>query len=165
MPSLYELSFNYLDLKLQMDDAENQEQYDSILETIGALQDDIADKGENIARIVRMLDADIAACDVEIKRLQNRKKYKANAKDRLNNIVYYALESVGMTELNTSIGKWKIAKNPPSVEITDEAAIPEEYLIPQPSKVDKHKILDDFKAYGMAVPGVEIVRKESVRFK
>ncbi len=165
MPRLYELTGAYAEVMMQLEDATTQEQYDAALAALTSIESDIVTKAENYARIIRNKTVESDGYAAEIKRLQACKKAADNAIESLKNNIHFALETAGASELTTGIGKWKIAKNPPSVEITDEAAIPEEYLIPQPSKVDKHKILDDFKAYGMAVPGVEIVQKESVRFK
>lgn len=165
MAKLYELTGAYAEVMMQLEDATTQEQYDAALEALTVIETDIVTKAENYARIIRNKTVESDGYAAEIKRLQACKKAADGAIERLKDNIHFALETAGASELTTGIGKWKIAQNPPSVEVTDESLIPEEYLIPQPAKVDKHKVLDDFKAYGLAIPGVEVVRKESVRFK
>ena len=44
---------------------------------------------------------------------------------------------------------------PPGLQITNEADIPEWFWIPQPAKLDRRKVLDTIKA-GTAVVGAEL---------
>lgn len=165
MPKLYELTGAYAEAMMNLEEATTQEQYDAAIAELTAIESDIVTKAENYARIIRNKTVESDGYAAEIKRLQGLKKAADNAIESLKNNIHFALETAGATELTTGIGKWKIAKNPPSVEVTDESSIPEEYLIPQPAKVDKHKILDDFKNLGLDIPGIEIVQKEGVRFR
>lgn len=162
---LYELTGAYAETMMQLEDATTQEQYDAALEALTAIESDIVTKAEAYARIIRNKTVESEGYASEIKRLQAAKKAADSAIERLKDNIHFALETAGYAELTTGIGKWRIAKNPPSVEITDETLIPDEYLIPQPAKVDRHKILDDYKNLGLAIPGAEVVQKESVRFK
>ena len=75
------------------------------------------------------------------------------------------MESHGLTEIKTDIGKFSIAKNPWSVVVLDEADIPEEFLIPQPPKVDRTAILKHFKECGEIIEGCDVVQREGVRFR
>lgn len=165
MPRLYELTDAYAEIVQHLEDATSQEEYDGALNALTAIETDIVTKAENYARIIRNKTVEADGYAVEIKRLQAAKRAAEGTIDRLKDNIHFALGVAGATELATTIGKWRICQNPPSVEITDAALIPYEYMIPQPSTVDKRKILDDYKAYGAAIPGAEIVRKESVRFR
>ena len=48
-----------------------------------------------------------------------------------------------------------------SVNITDESQIPEEFLIPQPPKINKAEIKKYLKS-GDVISGAEIIQKDSV---
>ena len=51
-----------------------------------------------------------------------------------------------------------------SAEITDESLIPEDYLVPQPPKVDKRGILADLRA-GLDVPGAVLSENQNIQIK
>lgn len=165
MPNLYDLTGEYVSLYAQLEDCENEEQALTILNAITAVEADITDKAENYARVLRNKAAEAEMYAAEIKRLTERKRIAEAAADRLKENIRYAMELAGATEIRTTIGAWKIRTNPPSVQITDESAIPAEYLIAQPPKVDKKAILHAFKVNGEYVPGPDVVRTEGVQFK
>ena len=129
------------------------------------MSDDIAAKGEAYARIMRNKMAEAAAFEAEIKRLQARKKSADNAVERLKENILYAMGMVGATELNTSIGRWRVQKNVPSVAITDEAKIPDAFTVEQPRKIMKIAILQHWKETGEIPEGCDIVQTEGVRFR
>ena len=51
-----------------------------------------------------------------------------------------------------------------SVNITDENILPEDYLIPQPPKVDKTSLKEALKS-GIEVPGAELKQTEGLRIR
>ena len=59
---------------------------------------------------------------------------------------------------------FSIQKNPVSVNITDENILPEDYLIPQPPKVDKSSLKEALKN-GIEVPGAELKQTEGLRIR
>ena len=93
------------------------------------------------------------------------KKTADNTAERMLQHLHYAMEIAGATEIRTSIGKFRIAKNPWSVAVLDESKIPEEFLIPQPPKVDKTAIMQRFRESGEIIDGCDMVRREGVRFR
>ena len=165
MTKLYELTEAYMELMAQLEDCETAEQEADIIAQIEAVSDDIARKGEAFARICRNLQSDISCYEAEIKRLQNRKKSAKNAVDRLKNHIFFAMGIAGATELHTTIGKWRIANNPPSVVITDESLVPEEFLLPQPPKLSKALIMAHWAETGEIPEGCDIVQTEGLRFR
>lgn len=162
---LYELTEAYSDLVAALEDCQNEDEETLILAQIEFVSDSIGDKGEAYARIIRNLTADAIGYEAEIKRLTARKKIVDNAVVRLKQIIHYAMEMVGATEINTSIGKWKIQKNPLSVVVLDEGKIPEEFTVPQPPKIMKVAILQHFKETGEIPEGCDVVQSEGVRFR
>jgi len=57
-----------------------------------------------------------------------------------------------------------IQNNPPSVNIQDDATVPEKYYIPQPPKLDKRALIEDLKA-GAQYEGIELVQTKGVRIR
>ena len=85
--------------------------------------------------------------------------------DTINGIMANAMEVAGATEIQTSIGKWRIQKNPPSVNVVDASKIPKRFLIQQEPAIDKKAMLTEFRNTGEEIDGVEITQTEGVRFR
>ena len=165
MTKLYELTEAYVELLAQIDDCENEAQAEEILTLLNTINDDIARKGDAIARMVRNLTAEADGYETEIKRLQKRKKIAENMIARFKDHIMFAMGIAGATELHTTIGKWSVAKNPPKVVIIDETKLPEEYFVPQPPKLMPSLIMQNYRDTGEIPDGCEIVQGESVRFR
>lgn len=162
---LYELTEAYAELISRLEDCESEQEESMVLAGIEAVSDDIAAKGEAYARIMRNKLAEVAAYEAEIKRLQARKNSAYNTVVRLKENILYAMGMVGATELSTSIGKWRVQKNAPSVAITDETKVPEEFTVPQPPKIMKIAIMQHWKETGEIPEGCDIIHGEGIRFR
>lgn len=165
MASLYDLTGDYMAIMDAIDGVEDESQLDDLLEQLTAIQDAIGDKAEAYARIIRNKSAEAVALKAEADRLTARRKAAERVVDELKARLKDSMTAVGATKLTTSIGAWSIQTNPPSVAITDEAQIPAEWRIPQPDKIDKGGILKWFKDSGEIIPGTEIERGTSIRFR
>lgn len=165
MTKLYELTEAYVDLLSRIEDCTTPDEEAEIAAQIDSISDDIARKGEAFARLVRNLETDVISYEAEIKRLKRRKEIADNTIDRLKEHIRFSMEIAGATELHTTIGKWRMQKNPPSVVISDEAKIPEEFTLPQPPKVVKALIMAHWKETGEIPDGCDIVQSEGVRFR
>ena len=165
MARLYELTEAYAALVAMLEDCETASEEEQILAELTGLNDAIGDKAEAYARIMRNMLSDIEGCKAEINRLTAMKARLENSVDRLKGNLLFAMGVAGATEISTSIGKWKIQRNPPKVLIDDAQLIPEKFLLPQPPKVDSKGILAAYRTDGELIPGTHIVQEESVRFK
>lgn len=165
MPNIYELSTEYAALMAEYEMAEDEERRAEVWAMIDALQDDIADKAEAYARIMRNMQAEADAYKAEAQRLQKRQKAAENAVEQLKGRLLNAMQAVGANEISTTIGKWRVQMNPWSVNVLDDAAVPAEYHIPQPDKIDKAAILKHFKASGELLTGVEMTQTAGLRFR
>ena len=162
---LYELTDAYVSLLNEYDEAQTDEDRAGIIAQIEEVEQDIATKGENYARLIKNATADSDALADEIKRLQAKKAASDNFVKRLKENLMFAMGIAGATEIKTTIGKWYIQKNPPKVTITDEMMVPARFLIEQPPVIDKKAILAEFKQTGEVLNGIEITREDSVRFR
>jgi DNA repair exonuclease SbcCD ATPase subunit len=156
---LYELAQNYAQL---MEMAEEMES-DALVDTLEALQDAIEDKAENIAKLIKNLEADVKVIKEEEQRLADRRRSIENKVNRLKEYLQQQLEIAGLQRVKRPTITVAIQNNPPSVEITDEKLIPSEYMIPQ-YKVDKKSILERLKN-GETVPGCELRQTKGVRIR
>lgn len=163
MKSLYELTEEYADLVLLLESDELTE--DEITFEMNKILADVDTKAEGYAKILRNWAVEADGLATEIDRLTKRRKAVESASTRLKQHLQNAMVFMGKSQIATPIGKWSLRNNPPSAEITDFAAIPERYLVAQEPKVDKKQIVSDWKNNGEIIPGVEIVRKQSLQFR
>lgn len=165
MTKLYELTEAYIELLSQIEDCETEAEEEQVILMLNQISDDIARKGDAIARMVRILTAEAAAYEVEVKRMQKLKKTTENMIQRLKDHILFSMGVAGATELHTTIGKWAIQKNPPKAVIIDESKIPEEFYVEQPPKLMPSLILQNWRETGEIPEGCDIVQTEGVRFR
>ena len=165
MTKLYELTEAYVELLSQIEDCETEAEEEQIIIMLNQISDDIARKADAIARMVRNLTAESEGYDVEIKRMQKRKKTTDNMIQRLKDHIMFSMGIAGATELHTTIGKWRLQKNPPKAVVLDESKIPEEYYMEQPPKLMTSLILQNWRDTGEIPEGCDIVQTEGVRFR
>lgn len=165
MASLYELSAGYATLLDAYDGAETEEERTDIMRMIESAEGDIAAKAEAYAKIIRMKEEEAKGFKAEVDRLTARKRAAENMVDRLKTAMLDALKLTGEKEIKTSIGKWRIQNNPWSCEVEDVERVPIQYRIPQPDKVDKKSLIDDFKATGEVIEGVVFRQEMGIRFR
>ena len=156
--NLYELSADLMSLN----DIEDVEDVEVIREII---EQQIQTKSTGIIAVVRNLESNIEAIDIEIKGLQELKRKKQNNITRLKEYTKECMEIRGVKKLETSLGNISIRKTPPSVNVLDENLIPLEYIeTKQVMSIDKKLILGDLKD-GLVIPGVEIKQGTSLTIK
>lgn len=156
---LYELAQNYAQL-LEM--AEEMES-DALVDTLEALQGEIEEKAENIAKLIKNLEADAKIIKEEEQRLADRRRSIESKVTRLKEYLQQQLEVAGLQKVKRPTITVAIQANPPSVEISDEKLIPSEFMIPQ-YKVDKKSILERLKN-GEEIPGAKLVQGRGVRIR
>lgn len=157
---LYELTSNYVQV-LEM--AEEMEM-DALKDTLESIQDAIEDKAENIAKLIKCLEADAKAIKEEEQRLADRRKSIENKIASTKEYLQNQLEVSGLQKVKRPTITVAIQNNPPSVEIADESLIPTDYMIPQPSKIDKKSILTALKE-GLVIEGCSLKQSKGVRIR
>lgn len=163
--SLYDLMGQYAELQAMLEyGANNPEEEQAIADTMAAITDDFEDKAEGYAKIRRNLTAKIDAIKAEEERLYNRRKALENGVARINDSMMTGMTLFGKKKLNMSIGTWSIQKNPPSVKVNNQDAIPAEYWTTPAPTLNRKAILEDMKQ-GVIVEGCEIQQTEGLRFR
>ena len=133
-------------------------------DTLDSIEDAIENKAENIAKLIRNLESDVAAYKEEEDRLKTKRQATENKVKWLKTYLEDNMKLTGKTKFKSGMFNFSIQKNPASVNITDEKAIPEEFLIQQPPKVDKTSLKEILKR-GIEVPGAELKQTEGLRIR
>lgn len=156
--NLYELSQNYL--AVQDMDLEPE----VLKDTLDSIEEAFEDKAENIAKWIRNLEADKKAFEEEEKRFKEKKQAADNRIKSLKLYLEDNMRLTGKTKFKAGFFSFAIQNNPPSVEVFDEALLPERFLIEQPPKIDRAGIKELLKA-GEEVPGAELKQTEGLRIR
>jgi len=160
---LYEISDQYLDALEHLADLEVDEE--TIHNTLEAIHGEVEEKSIAVAKFFQNLDAEAKSIDEAMKRMTLRKKALANHSNRMKAYLKENMERTGITKIACPYFELAVVKNPASVGIDDEDAIPEEYIQTKVVKsVDKRKIREDLD-HGKDVPGAHIQRTTRLRIK
>lgn len=165
MASLYELSAGYASLLDAYDSAETAEEREDILAMLADAEGNIGDKAEAYAKLIRMKEEEAKAFKSEIDRMTERKRVAENLVARLKAALLESMKLTGTSEINTSIGKWKVQNNPLSCEVVDIDKIPMQYHIKQEDKIDKKGLIDYYKQTGEVVEGCNFKQEQGIRFR
>jgi|SRR5579875_869524 len=157
---LYELAPRYAEL-LDMADSLDESIFQ---DTLSAIEEAIEDKAENIAKLIRSLEADAKAIKEEEDRLKARRMSLENKIANIKSYLQNQMEVAGIEKVKRPTISIYFQNNPPSVDVLDESLIPEDYLIPQPAKVDKKAILAALKD-GFVIEGCSLKQGRSVRIR
>lgn len=117
-------------------------------------------KIENVACWIKDLKAEGNAIREEEKALAERRRVAESKVESLKKWLGYALggEKFKTSKVSVSYRKSK------SVQVIDEKAIDDKFLIPQPAKLNK-KMVSEYIKNGMAVPGCELEEKINLQVR
>lgn len=156
---------NLYELSLAFQDVQNMDLDPEVMkDTLDSIEDAIESKAENIAKLVRNLESDVSAYKEEEDRLKTKRQATENKVKWLKTYLEDNMKLTGKTKFKSGMFNFSIQKNPANVNITDEKAIPEEFLIQQPPKVDKTSLKEILKR-GIEVPGAELKQTEGLRIR
>ncbi len=158
---LYELTQNYINLQDLLEDETISQ--DLIEKAMKEVSEDIEEKAENYAAIMKNLEAEAEALEKEVKRLAARKSSLRNRNKILKDNLENSMKATGKTKFKTRLFSFNIAKNPPSLDIADEELIPDKYIVYTKSTAKK-TMIDDLKQ-GVVIKGVKLKQTESLRIR
>lgn len=165
MANLYELTATFLQLQQALEEgAETAEELDNLEAMLNGASEDISEKADGYARIVRNMSADAEAIKAEEKRLRARRETIENGIKRLKEAMLENMSMLGTRKLKTSIGCWGIQKNPPSVLVTNQEAIPPQYFTMPEPELKRSMLLAALKE-GAEIEGCELQQTEGIRFR
>lgn len=154
---LYEISAEHkaaLDLLADMEDLDQQ----TIDDSMAAINDELESKVLNCAKYLKEMDAEAKAIkDVEAGLAARRKALEGKV-SRFKEYIRINMVATGMSKAKDAAISVSLTKARESVHITDEAAIPEEYIktVRSPMKTELGKALKD----GDDIPGATLATGE-----
>ena len=151
---LYEINQEILDC-IDMETGEILEP-----EKLESLQMDRHEKLRNIAFVALNATADVEAYEEQEKKFSARKKAAKNTLAWAKETLARELGGQKMKEAEFNIYYRKSV----AVEIADVKAIPDEFLTPQPPKINKAAIRDALKN-GAVIAGAQIVEHQNIQIK
>lgn len=160
---LYELTQNYMNLQELLENPDIPQQM--IEEALNEVGGEIEEKAENIAKLIKSLEADIEGIKREEMRFATRRKV---LETRVNNLKYYlqtAMLSVNKNKIKSKLFTINVQPNPASIAIDNIDIIPDEYKEKvEEVKADKKKIKEAIKQ-GIEVPGARLVETKGLRIR
>ena len=163
---LYEIANDYLALVQAVEDEEIPEE--AISDTLEAIEGEIEVKADNIACLLKELDADCAAIRAEELKLAARRKAKERVYERIKQYLSAELLRVGAVKMETARNKISFRKSE-SVDVSDDFiawAVDNRadlltYAEPTANKTEIKKAL---KA-GAEIVGATLVTKQNIQIK
>ena len=127
--SLYVLAPQFAEImqQLQVQDPGDDAAFTALAEYLDAVQTSIEAKTQGICQIVRGLEADAAAIDAEVQRLNNLKSSRLHKAERLRDYLHRSLTTAGLQQVETPLFRASIRLNPERVIVDDPSLIPSEF--------------------------------------
>jgi hypothetical protein len=141
---LWEMAGNFKQI-LEMD-ISGPEDGQALIELLDEAEDDIENKVLRIGYLIRTLETEVAAAREEEKRIAALRKVRENKIARLKEYAVFGMETAGLEKAEDAALRVSIANNPPSLQILDEADIPDEFWIEQDPVLNKSGLRDYVKA-------------------
>jgi hypothetical protein len=167
--TLYELMNEYKDFINAVESGDIPE--DAIADTLESIEASIEDKIDNTACLLKVLEAEEAAIKAEEDRLAERRKVKANTRERIKTYLSEMLLAMGKTEFESPRNKISFRKTPGKVVFADEKAFIEWASQYDDSLLTYGKPTVNRTAVKMAIEGgkeingAEIVVSQSMQLK
>ena len=163
--SLWQLTNEQQNLLNQLVNKETGEVDELIQERLNQLEPNIENKCLSVSKWIRKLESEKGQLDSLLSEVANRKAAYATEVERYMKYLQYNMEKSGIKEISCPFFTVKLKKNPYSTDITDQAAIPEEYIrvkIKKEISVNKNLIKEEVLRTGSQVPGAYVSQKNKL---
>ena len=164
---LYEIANDYLALMQAIENDEIPEE--AIADTLEAITAEFEDKADNIACLLKNLDADIVAIKAEETRLAERRKVKEKSSERIKQYLSDVLQGANIDKIETARNRISFRKSE-SVELDEGAFIEwasenrDDLLTYSAPKANKTEIKKALKG-GAEIVGAQLVSKNNIQIK
>jgi len=159
--NLYQIEKQYLELADRLVE-QGGEVTDEQMMVLTDNKDMLDTKVINIGYVIKKFDAEVQIIEAEIKRLQDLKRVRENAKERLKERVSHAMKLFTIDEIKSPLMNVTFRKSE-SVEIEDIEKLPVEcYTLEK--KVNKTEIKRLIKE-GKDINGAKLVTNQNIQFK
>ncbi len=159
---LYELTDQYNQLQSMIEDGEVDEQ--TLQDTLSGIEGEIEDKADNMARMVKNLEANEEALKNEQGRLAHKRLALDNKIANIKNYLQMQMAAMGKEKIKGTIFTVSIQNNPSCLDIEKDDAIPMKYWQEHEPTIDKIALLADMKN-GLEVEGVTIKQTKGIRIR
>ncbi len=155
--SLYQLSSTYLEALDNLTDPDMDLPIEAITDTLEGLSGELEEKAVNVTKFMRNMEATAKAIKEAEADMAKRRKSLENRIKWMKDYLKGSMEHTGITKIECPYFKLSIQKNPASVVINDEKAIPDQFKEQVISwKIDKTAIKNTLKT-GETVTGAVLV--------
>ena len=159
--NLYQIEKQYLELADRLIE-QGGEVTDNQMTVLTDNKDMLDTKVINIGYVIKKFDAEVQIIEAEIKRLQDLKRVRENAKERLKERVSHAMMLFTINEIKSPLMNVSFRKSE-SVEVDDIEKLPVEcYTLEK--KVNKTEIKRLIKE-GKDINGARLVTNQNIQFK
>ena len=159
MATLYELTGQFQQL-LEMAETGDIEP-DILKDTLDGIDGEIEIKADGYAKVIRELDGRVLMLKSEIERLSGKKSSIENNIKTMKESLENAMKITGKIKFKTGLFSFNIQNNPPRLIIDKD--VPEEFLIPQPPKVDNARIKQLLKEQELDFAHLEVGQSLRIR--
>lgn len=166
---LYELTSDYQALMNMLDEGTDIPT-EAIADMLEAITAEIEVKADNIACMLKNLDAEVSAIKAEEARLAERRKRKQATYDRIKQYLSDELQKADVAKIETARNKITFRKSE-SIDITDESAFivwaeedRDDLLTFAQPKINRTAIKAAIKD-GAKITGAQIVEKQNIQIK
>lgn len=159
--NLFELTENYVKFFTMLEEAD--EITEELEEMANNLNIAIEEKSDNYVKMIKNLDADVEAYKNQEKQFNKKRKTAENKISWLKKNLQASMEQTGRKRVETELFTISIQKNTPSLDITSEDNIGDEYYKVERT-LNKRDLLNDIKE-GLIIDGVGIKQTESLRIR
>ncbi len=160
MSSLYEISSNYRQAILEMADMDDLPG-DVLDDTLEGMEGEFNDKAIAVTSFFKNLEAESKAIKEAEAAMKARRTILDKKIARLKAYLLENMQQTGITKISCPYFQVSVRNNAPSVVVTDETLIPEQFRQREiVEKIDKKAIKD-----AGGCPGAELVRGKSLSIK
>ncbi len=146
---------------------------DALADTLEGMEDEWLDKMDSCVYVIKLLQGALDVYDKEIKAMQDKKASLERNITRINSAMFKSIKLRYPGEKSKPTNKKRFSfwtqYSAKSLDTYDVEAIPKEYFIPQPAKLDTSKLLEDMKELegaGKELPfGVTLKSTEYLRWR
>ena len=156
--TLFEIKEQYLKLiELDLDET-------TLADTLESLDGDLTYKADNIACLIKTLEAESEAIKIEAKKLSERATQKQAKVDSLKKYLFNTFKALDKNKIETTRNCMTIKKNPTSVILTDGFCIAE-YMTAKTSYTPNKALIKEALVAGINVEGARLEHGERLEIK
>ena len=164
MQPLYQLAAEYRALADRLHDLDLPDEV--IADTLEAEAGDIIEKGTNVAKAFRNLEAMAEQIKQAELQMADRRKALEKRAASIKQYLHANMEKAGISKIESPWFCIILKKNPPAVAIDDEASIPADYMREIPATLQPDKaLIKQAISDGFDVPGCHLAQGTRLEIK